>query len=126
MKMNRCLRSSVFGKSDSDFISLSLLQYLTRLNQMDASQRLKALFTLDFGQCLPSIARTSNGGCTLRTSAISVPLPGPNSTKSHSVGRSHAIHSVRIQIPTISPNIWDISGEVIKSPMRPKGSGELV
>jgi len=61
MKMNRCLRSAVLGERDSDFISLPLLQYLTRLNQVDTFQHLKALFALDLGKCLRSIASSYEG-----------------------------------------------------------------
>ena len=55
-------------------------------------------------------------------SAIMVPRPGPSSTKRKGAGapirRQISVH----QRPNSSPNIWLISGAVVKSPDRPNGS----
>lgn len=54
---------------------------------------------------------------TRSMSSISVPRPGPTSMISTPLLTFPcAIHSATSHIPSSSPNIWDISGEVIKSP----------
>lgn len=49
-----------------------------------------------------------------------VPRPGPTSMSSVPlVGFPWAIHSATNQMPISSPKIWEISGDVTKSPLRP-------
>ena len=58
---------------------------------------------------------------------MSVPRPGPSSTSWAGTDRRPCdIHSVRNQMPSVSPNSYEISGEVTKSPVRPNGSGCLM
>ena len=67
---------------------------------------------------------SGNAPSVLNTSAINVPLPGPSSINTTpSFRHPWPSHSVRTQSASISPNIWLISGEVMKSPVVPKGSG---
>ena len=56
-------------------------------------------------------------------SAISVPRPGPSSTRREARAASPCgCQASTHQRPISSPNIWLISGAVTKSPPRPKGS----
>ena len=59
---------------------------------------------------------------TRSTSDISVPRPGPSSTSRAGAGAPAARQASLAQTPTSSPNIWLISGAVMKSPPAPKGS----
>jgi hypothetical protein len=86
------------------------------------------------------VGEGKEGGLTRRMSSKSVPLPGPSSMIRTLSGRPWASHCVRNHTPTsccpvsasssrnekkkrlTSPNIWLISGEVIKSPLRPNTS----
>ncbi len=58
-------------------------------------------------------------------SAISVPRPGPISIREKRLGEPIACQRWAAQSPIISPNIWLISGAVVKSPCAPKGSRVL-
>ena len=65
------------------------------------------------------------GGATLavrRMSAIRVPRPGPSSTRRGFLGQPWSAQACTSHRPIISPNIWLISGAVVKSPAAPKGS----
>ena len=57
-----------------------------------------------------------------RASPASVPRPGPNSTKAASAGRPARTQTSASASPISSPNIWLISGAVMKSPSPPIGS----
>ena len=57
-------------------------------------------------------------------SSIIVPRPGPSSTRQTGSGESMARHAAAAQSPISSPNIWLISGAVVKSPAPPNGSRE--
>jgi hypothetical protein len=59
---------------------------------------------------------------TRSMSAIIVPRPGPISTSLTPVGVPCCCQACTMKTPTISPNSWLISGAVMKSPWRPKGS----
>src|SRR6516165_4295078 len=54
-------------------------------------------------------------------SAISVPRPGPSSTRSKREGAPMRAQQSAVHKPISSPNIWEISGAVTKSPAAPKG-----
>ena len=56
------------------------------------------------------------------TSTIMVPRPGPSSTRLTSPGEPIARQVAAAHRPISSPNIWLISGEVMKSPATPNGS----
>ena len=56
------------------------------------------------------------------TSTIMVPRPGPSSTRLTWAGDSMARQVAAAHRPISSPNIWLISGEVMKSPATPNGS----
>src|SRR5215472_14353586 len=56
------------------------------------------------------------------TSTIMVPRPGPSSTKLISPGDPIARQVAAAHNPINSPNIWLISGAVVKSPAAPNGS----
>jgi len=62
----------------------------------------------------------------LNISDMSVPLPGPTSNISTPFRFPCAIHSATNHTPTNSPNIWEISGDVTKSPSRPNCADEEV
>ena len=55
-------------------------------------------------------------------SAISVPRPGPSSARTKGSGEPSISHTPIVHRPISSPKIWLISGAVMKSPARPKGS----
>ncbi len=57
-----------------------------------------------------------------KASAIKVPRPGPSSTSRTPGGRPIASQRSASQAPKSSPNIWEISGAVVKSPAAPTGS----
>ena len=59
---------------------------------------------------------------TRKTSLIMVPRPGPSSTRLTLAGDPIARHTAAAHSPTSSPNIWLISGAVMKSPCAPNGS----
>ena len=63
----------------------------------------------------PRVARSA--------SAISVPRPGPSSTSRTGCGRPIASQRSASQAPRSSPNIWEISGAVVKSPAAPDRQG---
>ena len=72
-----------------------------------------------------STAALRNGGSTLiarMASHIMVPRPGPSSTTRRLSGEPICFHTAPIHSPINSPNIWLISGAVMKSPWRPSGS----
>ena len=75
-------------------------------------------------RCSDSAARNSGSACAARSaSAISVPRPGPSSTSRTRRGRAHLPPDRRAPTaPISSPNIWLISGAVMKSPAAPSGS----
>ena len=54
-------------------------------------------------------------------SAIKVPRPGPSSASTMRCGAPIFCQTAAAQIPISSPNIWLISGAVMKSPSRPSG-----
>jgi hypothetical protein len=56
-----------------------------------------------------------------KASAVSVPRPGPSSTQIAS-GDPARCHRSAAHNPISSPNIWLISGAVVKSPADPSGS----
>ena len=51
-----------------------------------------------------------------------VPRPGPSSMTRTLPGSPMRFHTAAIHSPISSPNIWLISGEVMKSPRSPSGS----
>ena len=51
-----------------------------------------------------------------------VPRPGPSSMTCTLAGESMRFQTAAIQSPISSPNIWLISGAVMKSPPAPSGS----
>lgn len=53
---------------------------------------------------------------------MSVPRPGPSSARVNGAGRPRSIQACASHSPIISPNIWLISGAVMKSPAVPNGS----
>jgi len=54
---------------------------------------------------------------------MSVPRPGPTSMSCTPwLGRPWLIHSAMNHTPTSSPNICEISGDVMKSPLAPNWS----
>ena len=55
-------------------------------------------------------------------SFISVPRPGPISASVTGSGRPIACQAPSSHTPISSPNIWLISGAVVKSPAAPNGS----
>jgi hypothetical protein len=55
-------------------------------------------------------------------SNISVPRPGPSSITRTFSGAPICCQTAASQIPISSPNIWLISGAVMKSPSAPSGS----
>ena len=57
-----------------------------------------------------------------RRSAISVPRPGPSSARVKGSGAPRSSQACARARPKSSPNIWLISGAVVKSPAAPKGS----
>ena len=57
-----------------------------------------------------------------RMSVISVPRPGPSSTRLKLSGAPIACHAATHQMPISSPKTWLTSGAVMKSPSAPKGS----
>ena len=66
-----------------------------------------------------------NSGITLaarKASSIMVPRPGPSSTRRTLSGDPIARQAAAAHSPTSSPNIWLISGAVVKSPAAPSGS----
>ena len=74
-------------------------------------------------RCTATAARKSGTARVARSaSAISVPRPGPSSTKFTRAGAPIWRHTVAAQAPISSPNIWLISGAVVKSPAAPNGS----
>ena len=74
-------------------------------------------------RCTVSAAEKSGTrAATRRMSAISVPRPGPSSTRRTGEGAPARRQASISQAPTISPNIWLTSGAVVKSPAAPKGS----
>ena len=72
----------------------------------------------------PPAARSgpARRGAPASTSAIKVPRPGPSSTSRAGCGAPASAQASASQRPIISPNIWLISGAVMKSPCGPKGS----
>jgi hypothetical protein len=60
-----------------------------------------------------------------KRSAISVPRPGPNSIRWYGDGAPIACQVVAHQMPMSSPKICEISGAVVKSPARPRGSWRM-
>ena len=73
--------------------------------------------------CATTAAR--NSGSTLaarKASSIRVPRPGPSSTSRTFSGDPIVRQAAAAQMPINSPNIWLISGEVVKSPDDPSGS----
>jgi hypothetical protein len=58
-------------------------------------------------------------------SAISVPRPGPSSSKVKALGLPICCQRLTTKKPISSPNIWLISGAVTKSPLAPSGSAPL-
>ena len=58
-------------------------------------------------------------------SAISVPRPGPSSASTNGSGEPIISQTPIVHRPTSSPKIWLISGAVMKSPARPKGSPRM-
>ena len=72
-----------------------------------------------------STAASRNAGITLAArsaSFIMVPRPGPSSMTRTLPGSPMRFHTAAIHSPISSPNIWLISGEVMKSPRSPSGS----
>ena len=70
-------------------------------------------------------AAAAKAGTTLaarKASCMSVPRPGPSSTRRMRGGAPMATQVSAAQSPINSPNIWLISGAVVKSPSTPKGS----
>ena len=67
-------------------------------------------------------AKAGRTRATLSRSAISVPRPGPSSTRMTGEGAPIVCHVATAHAPISSPNIWLISGAVMKSPSFPKGS----
>ena len=55
-------------------------------------------------------------------SSINVPRPGPSSMTRTFSGAPICRHTAAIHSPINSPNIWLISGAVMKSPPAPSGS----
>ncbi len=71
-----------------------------------------------------AIARRKSG-ITLAArsmSSIMVPRPGPSSTRRTCGGAPIWCHTAAAHRPSSSPNIWLISGAVMKSPSLPSGS----
>lgn len=69
-------------------------------------------------KCISSASRNALNPFVARiASAASVPRPGPSSTKTILAGRPMLSQRVTAQMPMSSPNIWDTSGEVTKSPV---------
>ena len=56
-------------------------------------------------------------------SAIRVPRPGPSSARAMARRRPWSIQACASASPRSSPNIWEISGAVVKSPAAPAGRG---
>ena len=70
----------------------------------------------------PAMPRPSGDHMAIRNkSAINIAAPGPHSTKFIADGHPISCHLLTAQMPIISPNSWEISGEVVKSPRRPMG-----
>ena len=72
-----------------------------------------------------STAASRKAGSTLAArsaSFIMVPRPGPSSMTRTLPGSPICFHTAAIHSPINSPNIWLISGEVMKSPRSPSGS----
>ncbi len=69
-----------------------------------------------------SQAATKSGASrTVRNrSLIRVPSPGPISTSRKASGLPMRVQVSTAQTPSSSPNIWLISGEVMKSPPSPR------
>ena len=59
---------------------------------------------------------------TRNTSDMSVPRPGPSSISRAGAGEPAMRQASLTQTPRSSPNIWLISGAVVKSPSAPNGS----
>ena len=73
--------------------------------------------------CTARAARNSAITFAARSaSTIMVPRPGPSSTRLMAAGDPIFRQSVAAHRPTSSPNIWLISGAVMKSPAAPSGS----
>src|SRR6185437_13597788 len=71
----------------------------------------------------PDVERVAKGRNNARSaSLISVPRPGPSSMSRTGSGEPMLDHTSADQSPINSPNIWDISGAVVKSPVAPNGS----
>ena len=60
--------------------------------------------------------KAPNGAVDRSTSAMSVPRPGPASTRWRRSGRPRDSQHATHQTPMSSPKTWLISGEVTKSP----------
>ena len=72
------------------------------------------------------VAPRANAGSSLSRvrsmSFISVPRPGPISASVTGSGQANACQALSTHTPINSPNIWLISGAVVKSPAAPNGS----
>ena len=78
---------------------------------------------LDHGEsALPAQDAASSLPTVRSMSFISVPRPGPISASVTGSGRPIACQALSTQTPISSPNIWLISGAVMKSPAAPNGS----
>ncbi len=68
-------------------------------------------------KCSTAALRNAGAACAARmASLISVPRPGPSSTMRTFSGEPTCCQTATIQSPISSPNIWLISGAVMKSP----------
>ena len=56
---------------------------------------------------------------------MSVPRPGPSSTRRTFAGLPICVHCHAAHAPTSSPNTWLTSGDVTKSPPTPKTSRDM-
>ena len=69
-----------------------------------------------------SLSRSAWTLAARSASLMSVPRPGPSSTSSAGSGAPIICHTLAAHRPISSPNIWLISGAVMKSPRIPNGS----
>eukprot|EP00962_Isochrysis_galbana_P014548 scaffold4173_cov117-Isochrysis_galbana.AAC.8 len=75
-------------------------------------------------RCTPAraVRNAGNERVARKMSLMSVPRPGPASMSRMRGGRPMASQHATHQTPTSSPKTWLTSGDVVKSPVRPKTS----
>ena len=103
--------------------SSAVLCHLAATRDSCSDTRWQAAKTSLVSTRLRSIAPRKSGAirAARKASAIKLPRPGPNSASRRGLGSPTARQTATHQRPINSPNIWLISGAVMKSPLSPNG-----